>query len=208
MTRARWRTSRPSRNGVDAGSRSAAGPGSGRPELHGRPPQSALGGRHHTYIPTATGFLYLAVVLDAWSRRIAGWAMATHLRTELVLAALDLALTQRRPREVIRHFDQGCQYTSIAFGQRCRDAGVRPSMGSVGDAYDNAMCDSFFGTLECELPDRVRFATPAEAPDSRMSIASGIASSLQISKRAVTGALFWSAKSVMAEASTATNTYV
>jgi putative transposase len=116
-----------------------------------------------TYIPTWAGFLYLAVVLDAWSRRIVGWAMATHLRTELVLQALDMALTQRRPHDVIHHSDQGCQYTSFAFGHRCREMGVRPSMGSVGDAYDNAMCESFFATLECELLDRHRFKTQVEA---------------------------------------------
>ncbi len=116
-----------------------------------------------TYIPTWAGFLYLAVVLDAWSRRVVGWAMATHLRTELVLEALNMALTQRRPTEVIHHSDQGCQYTSLAFGRRCDTMGVRPSMGSVGDAYDNAMCESFFATLECELLDRQRFETQAAA---------------------------------------------
>ena len=116
-----------------------------------------------TYIPTWTGFLYLAVVLDAWSRRVVGWAMATHLRTELVLEALNMALTQRRPSGVMHHSDQGCQYTSIACGQRCREMGVRPSMGSVGDAYDNALCESFFATLECELLDRHRFQTQVEA---------------------------------------------
>ena len=116
-----------------------------------------------TYIPTWAGFLYLAVVLDAWSRRVIGWAMETHLRTELVLAALDMALAQRRPTEVIHHSDHGCQYTSLAFGHRCRDAGVRPSMGSVGDAYDNALCESFFATLECELLDRQRFRTQIDA---------------------------------------------
>ena len=107
-----------------------------------------------TYIPTWAGFLYLAVVLDAWSRRIVGWAMASHLRTELVLEALDMALWQRRPEDVVHHSDQGCQYTSVAFGRRCGEAGVRPSMGSVGDCYDNALCESFFATLECELIDR------------------------------------------------------
>ena len=116
-----------------------------------------------TYIPTWTGFLYLAVVLDAWSRRVVGWAMATHLRTELVLEALDMALWRRRPSGVIHHSDQGTQYTSIAFGQRCREAGVRPSMGSVGDCFDNALCESFFATLECELLDRRRFRTQSEA---------------------------------------------
>jgi putative transposase len=73
------------------------------------------------------------VVLDAWSRRIVGWAMASHLRTELVLEALDMALWRRRPEDVIHHSDQGSQYTSIAFGRHCREAGVRPSMGSVGE---------------------------------------------------------------------------
>ncbi len=116
-----------------------------------------------TFIPTAAGFLYLAVVLDAWSRKIVGWAMADHLRTELVLDALEAAVAQRRPRDVIHHSDQGSQYTSLAFGSRCREAGVRPSMGSVGDAYDNAMCESFFATLECELLERRRFASQAQA---------------------------------------------
>jgi len=120
-----------------------------------------------TYVPTGAGFLYLAVVLDAWSRRVVGWAMATHLRTELVLAALDMAIVQRLPRGVIHHSDQGSQYTSIAYGQRCQEFGVRPSMGSVGDAYDNAMCESFFATLECELLWRTRLRTHAEA---RMAI--------------------------------------
>jgi putative transposase len=116
-----------------------------------------------TYIPTWAGFLYLAVVLDAFSRRIVGWSMATTLAKQLVLDALNMALATRRPRDVIHHSDQGSQYTSIEFGRRCRDAGVRPSMGSVGDAYDNAMCESFFATLECELLDRCRFKTQAEA---------------------------------------------
>ena len=115
-----------------------------------------------TYIPTWAGFLFLAVVLDAWSRRIVGWAMATHLRTELVLDALNMAVTQRRPANVVHHSDQGCQYTSVAFGKRCREAGVRPSMGSVGDAYDNAMCESFFASLECELLQRTKLRTQTE----------------------------------------------
>jgi len=99
-----------------------------------------------TYVPTAAGFLYLAVVLDAWSRKIIGWSMANYLRTELVLDALEMAIGQRRPDGVIHHSDQGSQYTSLAFGKRCKEAGVRPSMGSVGDAYDNAMCESFFAS--------------------------------------------------------------
>jgi putative transposase len=116
-----------------------------------------------TYVPTWSGFLYLAVVLDVWRRRIVGWSMATHLRTELVLEALDMAVSQRRPDGVIHHSDQGCQYTALAFGARCREAGVRPSMGSVGDCYDNALAESFFATLECELIDRRRWKSPAEA---------------------------------------------
>lgn len=116
-----------------------------------------------TYVPTAVGHIYLAVVLDAWSRRVIGWCIENHLRTELVLAALNMALEQRRPDTVIHHSDQGCQYTSIAFGKRCLEAGVRPSMGSVGDCYDNAMCESFFATLECELIDRTRFDSHATA---------------------------------------------
>jgi putative transposase len=124
-----------------------------------------------TYIPSAAGFLYLAVVLDAWSRRIVGWAMETHLRTDLVLKALDMAIVQRKPINVIHHSDQGSQYTALAFGGRCRQASVRPSMGSVGDAYDNAMCESFFATLECELLARRRFTSQAEA---RMAVFSFI----------------------------------
>ncbi|MBL0218956.1 MAG: IS3 family transposase [Myxococcales bacterium] len=116
-----------------------------------------------TYVPTLAGHLYLAVVLDAWSRRIVGWSMRDHLHTELVIDALDMAVAQRQPTRVIHHSDQGCQYTSLAFGARCGEWGVQPSMGSVGDAYDNAMCESFFATLECELIDRVRFRNHAEA---------------------------------------------
>jgi putative transposase len=116
-----------------------------------------------TYVPTWSRFLYVAVVLDAWSRRVVGWAFAMHLRVELVLAALEMAVRCRQPRAVIHHSDQGSQYTALAFGARCRQAGIRPSMGSVGDAYDNAMCESFFATLECELIDRVRLHTPEEA---------------------------------------------
>ncbi len=116
-----------------------------------------------TYIPTWAGFLYLAVVLDAFSRRVVGWAMETHLRAELVLEALEMAYGQRRPGEVVHHSDQGTQYTSIAFGARCREMGVRPSMGSVGDCFDNAMAESFFATLECELLDRRRFKSQTEA---------------------------------------------
>jgi putative transposase len=116
-----------------------------------------------TYVPTWSGFLYLAVVLDVFSRKVVGWAMENHLRTELVLAAIDMAITMRRPQAVIHHSDHGCQYTSYAFGKRCREAGVMPSMGTVGDAYDNAMAESFFATLEREVLSRRRFKTQAEA---------------------------------------------
>jgi len=117
-----------------------------------------------TYIPTHVGFLYLAVVLDVWSRKIVGWAFSARLATQIVLEALNMAIDQRGSiQNVIHHSDQGCQYTSIEFGKRCREAGVRPSMGSVGDCYDNAMCESFFASLECELLDRTRFADRASA---------------------------------------------
>ena len=117
-----------------------------------------------TYVPTWSGFLYLAVVLDVWSRRIVGWAMEAHMHTSLVTDALLMAVDQRRPSTgVIHHSDQGSQYTSIEFGARCRRANVRPSMGSVGDCYDNAMAESFFATLECELLDRTRFRDHDEA---------------------------------------------
>ncbi|MCP4898527.1 MAG: IS3 family transposase, partial [bacterium] len=116
-----------------------------------------------TYIPTWEGFLYLAVVIDVWSRRCVGWAMANHPRTELVVNALHMAIQQRRPTNVIHHSDQGCQYTSIAFGKRCWDFSVQLSMGSVGDCYDNALCESFFASLECELIDRTTFHNRREA---------------------------------------------
>jgi putative transposase len=116
-----------------------------------------------TYIPTWAGFLYLAVVLDVYSRRVVGWAVANHLRTELVLDALNMAVFRRRPANVIHHSDQGCQYTSIAFGKHCEKAGIRPSMGSVGDCYDNAMCESFNATLECELLAFHRFKNHQDA---------------------------------------------
>jgi putative transposase len=117
-----------------------------------------------TYIPTWSGWLYLAVVLDVFSRRVVGWAMAEHLRTELVVDALDMAIWNRRPANgLVHHSDQGCQYTSLAFGRRLQEAGLVASMGTVGDAYDNAVTESFFATLECELLDRTRFATRTQA---------------------------------------------
>jgi putative transposase len=116
-----------------------------------------------TYVPTWSGFIYLAVVVDAWSRRVVGWAIGEVMDAGLVLGALNMALAQRRATGVIHHSDQGSQYTSIAFGERCRTMGVKPSMGSVGDAYDNAMAESFFASLECDLIDRRTFRTKTDA---------------------------------------------
>jgi putative transposase len=116
-----------------------------------------------TYLPTWTGFVYLAVVIDAFSRKVVGWSMSEHMTTELVLAALNMALQTRKPECVIHHSDQGSQYTSIAFGDRCRQMGVRPSMGTVADAYDNAMAESFFASLECELIARGTWTSKTQA---------------------------------------------
>ncbi len=111
-----------------------------------------------TYVRTGSGWLYVAVVLDAFSRRVVGWAMSPVLETTLVLDALNMALWNRRPATgVIHHSDRGCQYTSLAYGRRCQEAGVIPSMGSVGDAYDNALAEAFFATLETELLMRQTF---------------------------------------------------
>jgi len=114
------------------------------------------------FVPNSAGFLYLAVRLDAWTRQIVGRAMANQLRAELVLDAMNMAVGQRRPTSVTYHNDQGSQYTSAASGKRWGEAGVRPSMGSIGDAYGNAMAESFFSTLEAELLSRRRFASQAE----------------------------------------------
>ena len=109
------------------------------------------------------GWLYVAVVIDAFSRRVVGWSMADHLRTELVLDALNMAVAHRRPdAAVIHHSDHGCQYTSLAFGRRLREAGLVGSMGTVGDCFDNAVAESFFATLECELLDRRTWPTRRE----------------------------------------------
>jgi len=116
-----------------------------------------------TYIPSWSGFLYLAVVIDVFSRKVVGWAFGEHMTADLVVAALNMALLTRKPESVIHHSDQGSQYTSIAFGNRCREMGVRPSMGTVGDAYDNAMAESFFASLECELIARRAWKTKTEA---------------------------------------------
>jgi putative transposase len=117
-----------------------------------------------TYLPTAAGFLYLATVLDAWSRRVVGWSMAPHLRTELVVAALDAAVRARRPGPgLIFHSDRGTQYTSVSLGDRLAAAGIAASVGSPGSAYDNALAESFFASLETELIDRSTWLTHDQA---------------------------------------------
>ena len=117
-----------------------------------------------TYVPTLAGFLFLAVVLDAFSRRVIGWAMAPRPTMQLVIEALEMAIWNRQADPgVIHHSDHGSQYTSLAYGQRLREAGLVSSMGSVGDAYDNAVTEAFFATLECELIDRHIWIDRAEA---------------------------------------------
>ena len=117
-----------------------------------------------TALPTRSGSCYLASIVDAWSRRVVGWSMATHMRAELVTSALDAAIVRRRPGTgLVHHSDHGSQYTSLAFGRRLRESGIAASMGSIGDCYDNAMAESFFATLETELIDRSDWANPAEA---------------------------------------------
>jgi putative transposase len=117
-----------------------------------------------TYIRTGEGWLYLAAIVDCFSRRVVGWSMADHLRTELVADALEMAITRRRPGAgLVHHSDAGTQYTSLAFGRRLRQAGIAPSMGTVGDALDNAVAESFFGTLKRELVHRHLFPTRTAA---------------------------------------------
>jgi putative transposase len=113
--------------------------------------------------PTGTGKVYLAVVLDAFSRRVIGWSIADHLRAELVVDALQMAIWRRNGADgTVVHTDHGTQYTSWAFGRRLRAAGLLGSMGSVGDAFDNAVAESFFGTLQLELLDRQSWSTREE----------------------------------------------
>jgi putative transposase len=116
-----------------------------------------------TYLPSWEGWVYLAAVQDAFSRRIVGWAMAEHMRSELVVDALQMALRRRNPKPgLIHHSDQGSQYVSLAFGQQARKAGIALSMGSTGDAYDNAVAESFFATLKKELVNRRTWPTKRE----------------------------------------------
>ena len=133
-----------------------------------------------TYVPTWEGFLYLAVVTDVYSRKVVGWAFGVQMTADLVIMALNMALHTRKPGSVIHHSDQGSQYTSVAFGNRCREMGVRPSMGTVGDAYDNAMAESFFASLECELIAMRSWKTKTEA---RMAIFTWVESWYNLHRR-------------------------
>jgi putative transposase len=116
-----------------------------------------------TYLRTWEGWLYLAAVQDAYSRRIVGWAMADHMRAELVVDALTMAVSRRRPGPgLIHHSDQGSQYVSLGFGQVCTKAGIARSMGSRGDCWDNAVAETFFATLKKELVYRQSWPTRQE----------------------------------------------
>jgi putative transposase len=114
--------------------------------------------------PTDEGKVYLAVVLDAFSRRVVGWSIADHIRSELVVDALQLAVWRRRPPKgkIIAHSDHGSTYTSWAFGRRLRSAGLLGSMGSVGDCFDNSVVESFFGSLQLELLDQQHWSSRRE----------------------------------------------
>lgn len=117
-----------------------------------------------TYVPTQRGFVYLAAVLDVFSRRVVGWSLRRDITAELVLGALDMAILNRGPRPgLIHHSDHGSQFTSVALGRRLEEAQILASMGTTGDCYDNALIESFFATLECELIDRYRFRDKEEA---------------------------------------------
>jgi putative transposase len=117
-----------------------------------------------TYIRTARGFAYLAAVVDVFSRKVVGWSLRADLSARLAHDALDMALLRRSPgRGLVVHSDRGCQFTALDFGRRLSEAGIRPSMGSAGDCYDNAMIESFFATLECEMVERSRFTDHAHA---------------------------------------------
>ena len=111
-----------------------------------------------TYLPTQEGFLYLAFILDVYSRKIVGWSMDSHMRTELVVDALQMAVWRRKPSAgLVHHSDRGAQYTAISLGKRLEEVGIVPSMGRTGTALDNAMAESFVATLKSELVHRRRF---------------------------------------------------
>jgi putative transposase len=105
-----------------------------------------------TYLPTDEGFLYLAFILDVYSRKVVGWSMENHLRSELVAAALEMAIHRRNPSAgLIHHSDRGAQYTALSFGKRLEETGIVPSMSRVGSALDNAISESFISTLKSEI---------------------------------------------------------
>jgi putative transposase len=111
-----------------------------------------------TYVHTQEGFLYLAFILDVYSRKVVGWSMASHLRTKLVVDALEMALWRRSPDAgLIHHTDRGAQYTALSFGKKLEEVGIVPSMGRVGSALDNAISESFVASLKTELLHRHRF---------------------------------------------------
>ena len=113
-----------------------------------------------TYVRSKEGFVYLAFILDACSRKVVGWSMATHLRSELVIDALQMAIARRKPMPgLVHHSDRGVQYTSLSFGKRLEDEGLLPSMGRVGSAYDNALAEAFVATLKTELLYRSSWPT-------------------------------------------------
>jgi putative transposase len=113
-----------------------------------------------TYVRSKEGFVYLAFILDVCSRKVVGWSMATHLRTEIVVDALQMAIARRKPSPgLVHHSDRGVQYTSLSFGKRLEDEGLLPSMGRVGSAYDNALAEAFVATLKTELLYRSSWPT-------------------------------------------------
>ena len=117
-----------------------------------------------TYVRTWEGWLYLAAVLDSHSRRCVGWSIADHLRAELVVDAVEMAIARRRPGpDLVHHSDHGSQYVSLAMGEHLREAGIETSMGSKGSALDNAVIESFFSTLKRELVNRYSWPTKADA---------------------------------------------
>ena len=141
----------------------------------GRPAPNVLWVADITYLRTWEGWLYLAAVQDAYSRRIVGWSMADHMRAELVVDALQMALARRRPEPgLIHHSDQGSQFVSLAFGQAARDAGIALSMGSKGDCFDNAVAESFFATLKKELVHRRSWPTRRELHQRGLRIHRGL----------------------------------
>ena len=132
-----------------------------------------------TYVRSAEGFVYLAFILDAYSRRVVGWSMATHLRTELVVESLQMAIARRKPAPgLVHHSDRGVQYTSLSFGKRLEDEGLLPSMGRVGSAYDNALADSFVATLKTELLYRNTWGLLDKRPGPRSSSTSRASTTL------------------------------